>query len=1014
VQGLAAEGAPVESTDVLRLADITGSGPVAPVGASYVVIGLNANLTAERRLQVGSSLSLTDSGVNADVTLNAIQDIRAAASPTFVGLSLTGLAAGVDNTVLVMDGNVVKTDEIDPKVWAIDLVDYSGAPENNWLATWTGDGTIQGESNLTFDGSVLGVTGNVDISGDYLLTNGNYVGISAAERLEFYTAGYAAFMGCDVGVGIAEPDGKLNIVDSGAVYTELYVDTYSSSHVNYGPVLKFRRSFSNTLGTKTDTTDGSLLGAIHFGGVDTSQGFDTGGQIRAIQDGNAGAFLPTNLIFETWSATAVNSNQLVLYNDGNVGIRTAEPSKPLEIYVAAEDEIRVRRTNASAVDDSDQVGIRFMHRSDTDVKSGAIYAEEEQSWANRVGLAFYVYDSGGLQFREGMRLDGLGRLGIGEAAPDKLWTLADEGDAGSKTFSAGWAGTGWYIDWLSDHKYHLELESMTIRGALNVYELIINTIHSVDGGMIISKGHARVASVTGTHPNETIVLEDPSGHGASPFLKGDIVMVQRVAIDESSVVRKEQRQVKENYVSGLTMTLEATAGGEDNANIQAGDVLVVLGNIEGADGVAGRDASIFLSASETNNPFIRFKDGVHSIAEWNGVTKIVTALGNLNGVYGYDSEVHGFAAGDPAHEYVTIDPTNGFRILDGGQGDVVMLQASASTLSVGSNFVYTTADTTLLVAGWTVDTSAITKLADNVGVNIDAENSKIQIGDLDEQHVDLLGADGSVVWYKSDGEGGATECVRIDDDIWSGAPGIRVTDGILNMDAPGAAASGHVTLGGPNSVPGIVFGTVTNNYRADIRREPAGLVLISHADTSLPTVHSTRAYIQIYDAGNIKIHPIAGDDILLEGIVKAPNGAVGAPAYTFAGDPDTGIYLETADLMTIAVGGANVVSFSNTQLANFSGDVYIYDNCSALSFTDRPGTYKGVPLVELDHMTLNDLGDGIKEINYATMPIQIYAKGERKMGDHIDFNTIIAKELHARIVDLETEVSILKQQIAIA
>ncbi|MEM4227516.1 MAG: hypothetical protein QW793_05000, partial [Candidatus Caldarchaeum sp.] len=60
----------------------------APVDASYVVLGLNATLTNERVLAVGSSLTLTDGGANGNVTLNTIQDIRTTASPQFAGLQI--------------------------------------------------------------------------------------------------------------------------------------------------------------------------------------------------------------------------------------------------------------------------------------------------------------------------------------------------------------------------------------------------------------------------------------------------------------------------------------------------------------------------------------------------------------------------------------------------------------------------------------------------------------------------------------------------------------------------------------------------------------------------------------------------------------------------------------------------------------------------------------------------------------------------------------------------------------
>lgn len=81
-----AEQAPAGANDVLRLGDV-GAG-VAPHDAEYVVMSLNANLTAERRLQVGNSLSLVDGGANGDVTLDAIQDIRTTAVPEFAGLGI--------------------------------------------------------------------------------------------------------------------------------------------------------------------------------------------------------------------------------------------------------------------------------------------------------------------------------------------------------------------------------------------------------------------------------------------------------------------------------------------------------------------------------------------------------------------------------------------------------------------------------------------------------------------------------------------------------------------------------------------------------------------------------------------------------------------------------------------------------------------------------------------------------------------------------------------------------------
>jgi len=61
----------------------------------------------------------------------------------------------------------------------------------------------------------VNISNNLTVGGDILLSNGNYVGISAAERLEFYTAGYAAFMGCNVGIGTSSPGANLHIQNTG-------------------------------------------------------------------------------------------------------------------------------------------------------------------------------------------------------------------------------------------------------------------------------------------------------------------------------------------------------------------------------------------------------------------------------------------------------------------------------------------------------------------------------------------------------------------------------------------------------------------------------------------------------------------------------------------------------------------------------------------------------------------------------------------------------------------------------
>ncbi len=79
-------------------------------------------------------------------------------------IDIPNVAAGEDNTVVVYNGTTLVTDEIDGRVWGSTLVDAANGVDNR-LATFTDSNSLNGEANLTFDGSELGVAGTVVASG---------------------------------------------------------------------------------------------------------------------------------------------------------------------------------------------------------------------------------------------------------------------------------------------------------------------------------------------------------------------------------------------------------------------------------------------------------------------------------------------------------------------------------------------------------------------------------------------------------------------------------------------------------------------------------------------------------------------------------------------------------------------------------------------------------------------------------------------------------------------------------
>jgi hypothetical protein len=90
------------------------------------------------------------------------------------------------------------------------------------VTTKTGTGNVVLSATPTFTGTLNAAT--ISITGDMLMTDDNYIGISGAERIQFDTAGDVEIMGADVGIGTADPGYKLDVNGTGRFSDDVRLD----------------------------------------------------------------------------------------------------------------------------------------------------------------------------------------------------------------------------------------------------------------------------------------------------------------------------------------------------------------------------------------------------------------------------------------------------------------------------------------------------------------------------------------------------------------------------------------------------------------------------------------------------------------------------------------------------------------------------------------------------------------------------------------------------------------------
>jgi hypothetical protein len=189
-------------------------------------------------------------------------------------------------------------------------------------------------------------------------------------------------------------------------------------------------------------------------------------------------------------------------------------------------------------------------------------------------------------------------------------------DLGTSAFTSGFTGSGWKMDEVSG-KYNLTIDNLIIRESLTAYELDINKISSINGGMVISVANATSLSVSGT----TIYFDEDNGSKLIPFAVNDYIRAQVWTGRGVASYLGKVTAVNHSNTYGDANVVATTISGTPWDKM---DLVQV-----GSSSDAARQNLIYLTASDTNNPYIDVVAGV-TAGSFAGKTKV--RLGNLTGI----------------------------------------------------------------------------------------------------------------------------------------------------------------------------------------------------------------------------------------------------------------------------------------------------------------------------------------------------------------------------------------------